>query len=388
MISGLPPYQINRRGLSRSFQVTNIFPSMTRVGEPALRRAVGRRLPLRVLEERRQAAGGARAHRADPRATSTSPRGATCRPALLTYAEQRALEIGITIAGGADVILLDEPTAGMSHAETERAVALIRRLTEGRTLLIVEHDMSVVFGLADRISVLVYGQIIATGTPEEIRGNPKVKEAYLGEEAALMLEVSDLHAYYGKSHILQGVDLESAPARSSACSAATASAAPPPSRPSWARCRRRARSGSRARDIAGLPSYQIAHLGLGYVPEHRDIFPGLTVRQNLMLGMKDPRKPGNGGWTTCSSCSPTSRARADTAAGVLSGGEKQMLTICRTLMGDPELIMIDEPTEGLAPLIVQQVGDLHRRDRPARRRHPAGRAEAVDRDADLAPRST
>jgi branched-chain amino acid transport system ATP-binding protein len=89
-----------------------------------------------------------------------------------------------SVAGGADVILLDEPTAGMSHAETERAVALIRRLTEGRTLLIVEHDISVVFGLADRISVLVYGQIIASGTPEEIRGNPKVKEAYLGEEGA------------------------------------------------------------------------------------------------------------------------------------------------------------------------------------------------------------
>ena len=101
---------------------------------------------------------------------------------LLSYAEQRALEIGITVAGGANVILLDEPTAGMSNAETERAVALIRRLTEGRTLLIVEHDMSVVFGLADRISVLVYGQIIASGTPEEIRGNPKVREAYLGEE--------------------------------------------------------------------------------------------------------------------------------------------------------------------------------------------------------------
>src|SRR6202042_1407406 len=102
---------------------------------------------------------------------------------LLTYAEQRALEIGITIAGGASVILLDEPTAGMSRTETEAAVALIRRVTEGRTLLIVEHDMSVVFGLADRISVLVYGKIVATGTPEEIRANAKVREAYLGQEA-------------------------------------------------------------------------------------------------------------------------------------------------------------------------------------------------------------
>jgi branched-chain amino acid transport system ATP-binding protein len=102
---------------------------------------------------------------------------------ILSYAEQRALEIGVTIAGGADVILLDEPTAGMSRTETEAAVELIRRVSEGRTLLVVEHDMSVVFGLADRISVLVYGRIVATGTPAEIRANPKVQEAYLGAAA-------------------------------------------------------------------------------------------------------------------------------------------------------------------------------------------------------------
>jgi branched-chain amino acid transport system ATP-binding protein len=183
LISGLPPYQINRRGLSRSFQVTNVFANMT------------------VWENLRCAVLWATGHRyafwknidnlpevRDRTAQILVDINLTARrdvlAGLLTYAEQRALEIGITIAGGADVILLDEPTAGMSHAETERAVALIRRLTEGRTLMIVEHDMSVVFGLADRISVLVYGQIIASGTPEEIRGNPKVKEAYLGEEAA------------------------------------------------------------------------------------------------------------------------------------------------------------------------------------------------------------
>ena len=182
-ITGRKPYEINRRGLSRSFQVTNIFPRLS-VWENircAVLWSLGYRYSFwhginacadvrqrteQILEE---------IHLADRRRIQAG---------VLTYAEQRALEIGITIAGGAEIILLDEPTAGMSHAETERAVALIRRLTEGRTLLIVEHDMSVVFGLADRISVLVYGQIIASGTPEEIRGNPKVKEAYLGEEAA------------------------------------------------------------------------------------------------------------------------------------------------------------------------------------------------------------
>ncbi|MDH4182200.1 MAG: ABC transporter ATP-binding protein, partial [Betaproteobacteria bacterium] len=102
---------------------------------------------------------------------------------LLTYAEQRALEIGITIAGGAEVILLDEPTAGMSRAESRRAVELIREVTAGKTLLMVEHDMGVVFGLADRISVVVYGQVIATGAPAEIRASAAVQEAYLGTRA-------------------------------------------------------------------------------------------------------------------------------------------------------------------------------------------------------------
>jgi branched-chain amino acid transport system ATP-binding protein len=183
IISGLPPYQINRRGLSRSFQVSNVFANMS-VWENircALLWATGHRYAFwknidNLTEVRERTAQILQ----DINLVSRRdvPAG------LLAYAEQRTLEIGITIAGGADVILLDEPTAGMSRAETERAVALIRRLTEGRTLLIVEHDMSVVFGLADRISVLVYGQIIASGTPAEIRGNPKVKEAYLGEEAA------------------------------------------------------------------------------------------------------------------------------------------------------------------------------------------------------------
>ena len=103
---------------------------------------------------------------------------------LLSYAEQRALEIGITIAGGAEIILLDEPTAGMSHSETDSAVELIRSVSEGKTLIMVEHDMSVVFGLADRITVLVYGEVIASDAPAAIRGNAAVQEAYLGAVAA------------------------------------------------------------------------------------------------------------------------------------------------------------------------------------------------------------
>ena len=183
IVSGLPPYQINRRGLSRSFQVSNVFANMS-VWENircALLWATGHRYAFwKNIDNLPEVRERTSQILQDINLISRHdvPAG------LLAYAEQRTLEIGITIAGGADVILLDEPTAGMSHTETERAVALIRRLTEGRTLLIIEHDMSVVFGLADRISVLVYGQIIASGTPEEIRGNPQVKQAYLGEEAA------------------------------------------------------------------------------------------------------------------------------------------------------------------------------------------------------------
>lgn len=173
-----------------------------------------------------------------------------------------------------------------------------------------------------------------------------------------MLQVNDLHAYYGKSHILQGVDLHidagevvSLLGRNGVGRSTTVKAimgeVPPQGRVVF-----------KGQDIAGLPSYRIAHRGLGYVPEHRDIFPTLTVRQNLMLGIKDPKKPGKWQLQDMLDMFPNLAARADTAAGVMSGGEKQMLTMCRTLMGDPDLIMIDEPTEGLAPIIVQQVGDL------------------------------
>ena len=181
-ITGRKPYEINRLGLSRSFQITNLFHRLS------------------VFENLRCSVLWSLGHRysfwrnlnklvdAEERAESILERVGLKRrrdiaAGLLTYAEQRALEIGITIAGGADVILLDEPTAGMSRAESRYAVELIRDVTEGKTLVMVEHDMSVVFDLADRISVLVYGQVIASGTPAEIRANDAVREAYLGQQA-------------------------------------------------------------------------------------------------------------------------------------------------------------------------------------------------------------
>ncbi len=176
------PFEINRLGLARSFQITNIFPRLS-VFENlrcAVLWSLGYRYSfwhnLNKLED-----AEARAEELLERIGLRRRRN--IQAGLLTYAEQRELEIGVTIAGGAQVILLDEPTAGMSRSETARAVALIREVTQGRTLVMVEHDMSVVFGLADRISVVVYGEVIASGRPEEIRADPKVKEAYLGQPA-------------------------------------------------------------------------------------------------------------------------------------------------------------------------------------------------------------
>ena len=182
-IDGLRPYQINRRGLARSFQVSNLFNRLS-VFEN-LRCAVlwglGYRYAFWTFL--------ADAHDANARAEQVMQmirleRRRDVQAMNLTYAEQRALEIGITIAGGADVILLDEPTAGMSKSETARFVELIREITADRTLLTVEHDMGVVFGLADRIAVLVYGEVIAFDTPEAVRANPRVQEAYLGSVLA------------------------------------------------------------------------------------------------------------------------------------------------------------------------------------------------------------
>ena len=187
---------------------------------------------------------------------------------------------------------------------------------------------------------------------------PDRRCASSGMTGELMLAVTDLHAYYGKSHILQGVSLSvgegeivallgrNGVGRSTTIKTIMGEVAP---------------QGSirfRNQEIAGKKPHEIAHLGLGYVPEERAVFPTLTVRQNLALGMKGRTERGRWTMRDMFQLFPRLEERVDTPGGVLSGGEQQMLTICRTLMGDPDLVMIDEPTEGLAPQIVEQVGRM------------------------------
>ena len=178
-IHGAAPHRLNRSGLSRSFQITQIFPGLSvrdNVYLAVMSRFGKRWSVLRIGAVWRQIA-----EETDQILDSAQLRPLAARLAgTLAYSEQRALEICMTVATGPHLILLDEPTSGMSRAETKAMVAFIKRMTEGRTLLMVEHDMDVVFGLADTISVLANGHILATGTPEEIRDDRRVQEAYLG----------------------------------------------------------------------------------------------------------------------------------------------------------------------------------------------------------------
>ncbi len=182
-IDGLAPYEVSRMGLARSFQVSNLFNRLS-VFEN-LRCAVLWSLGYKYAFWKFLAGARDANERAEEvMAMIKLERRRDALAMNLTYAEQRALEIGITIAGGANVVLLDEPTAGMSRSETARFVNLIREITVGKTLLTVEHDMGVVFGLADKIAVLVYGEVIAFDTPEKVRANAQVQEAYLGSVLA------------------------------------------------------------------------------------------------------------------------------------------------------------------------------------------------------------
>jgi len=173
-----------------------------------------------------------------------------------------------------------------------------------------------------------------------------------------MLDVRDLHAYYGKSHILHGVHLNvgkgeivSLLGRNGVGRSTTIKAI-------MGQVEHKGTVKFQGEQLSGLPTYRIARKGLGYVPENRDIFPALTTRQNLLLGMKSTRVGGRWSEEDMFNLFPRLRERSSAPAGVLSGGEQQMLTLCRTLMGDPDLVMIDEPTEGLAPKIVEQVAHL------------------------------
>ena len=176
-----------------------------------------------------------------------------------------------------------------------------------------------------------------------------------------MLKIRDLHAFYGKSHVLHGVGFDVQPGEIVALLGRNGSGRSTTAKAIMGLVHWQGLIEWKGQSLAGRKAFEIAHLGLGYVPESRDIFPGLTVHQNLLLGQKGSGKGSRWSFDDMYAMFPRLKERQHTPAGVMSGGEQEMLTLCRTLMGDPDLIIIDEPTEGLAPKIVEQVGEYLQR---------------------------
>jgi branched-chain amino acid transport system ATP-binding protein len=269
------------------------------------------------------------------------------------------VELAVVLATQPKLLLLDEPLAGAGAEETQRLVALLRSLRGGFGLLLVEHDMQAVFALADRISVLVSGRIVITGSPDEIRDHPEVRTAYLAgpRPACMMLKVENLAAGYGESQVLFDVSLEVGVGEVLALlgrngmGKTTTIAAMIGLLPPWGGVLE-----FEGQPIAGLRSFRIARRGVGLVPEGRQIFPTLTVEENLVAtaarrGSTDPRWTLQCVWELF----PRLKERRRDLGSRLSGGEQQMLAIGRALMTNPRLLILDEAIEGLAPVIRAEI---------------------------------
>ncbi|MER3455846.1 MAG: ABC transporter [candidate division GAL15 bacterium] len=375
-ITGLPPHERALLGIARTFQVTNLFPQDTVLGNLSLvvqaRTGSSFRFWRPVAQEtflEQEARSYAR--RVDLHGRLEVPVRA------LSHGEQRQLEVGLALAAEPRLVVLDEPTSGMGQEESRAVVELIQRLRGEVAILLVEHDMDVVFQVADRITVLVDGRVVASGPPEVVREDPEVHRAYLGhalEEARAprassrpraqanasgpaLLEVQGLEASYGTSQVLFGVDLRvpsghvvTLLGRNGMGKTTTVRALAGLLRPKAGRVR------FAGGEIQGQPPEVVASLGVALVPEGRQIFPNLTVRENLVAFARGNRAAGSP-WTLdrVLELFPRLGARLNQLGSRLSGGEQQMLAIGRALMTNPRLLVLDEATEGLAPLVREEI---------------------------------
>ena len=375
-INGMPVDRVVARGLARSFQITNLFQGLT--VEENVRLAVQARDPgrfnlwrpadgLELVNDETRALIGFLGLKGLERA----------QVAQLSYGGQRLLEIGLPLAAKPQLLLLDEPLAGLAAAERERVVGLIERLAGHMAVLLVEHDIDRVFAFADRITVMNEGAVLADGSAETVRAHPEVQRVYLGggrkalvpaarpkaAEAVAgepLLRLEGVNTFYGKSHILHDVSLEvrrgeavallgrNGAGKSSTIKSIMGFVAP-----------RSGRVVYEGTAIEGRPPEQIARLGIGLVPQGRRLFPNLTVAENLALGGLRRRSTNGEGvrWDEerIFGYFPRIRERLHSKADVLSGGERQMVAIARALAGNVKLLLLDEPFEGLAPAVTEEI---------------------------------
>ncbi len=373
-IDALSADRVARLGLARSFQITNLFPALP-VAEN-IRLACQARDPERFAMWRRVstlATVGAETHAL---IRFLGLEGLESVPvSSLSYGGQRLLEIGVPLAARPRVLLLDEPLAGLAAAERERIAGLIRSLVPEMAILLVEHDMDRVFQLADRITAMNEGRVIAEGRPAEVRADAELQRVYLGDgavraaaarveragvTAAPIIEVDAINTFYGKSHVLHDVsfrvrenEVVALLGRNGAGKTSTFKSIMGLVRPATGRVL------LGAERIDGKPPEQVARLGVGLVPQGRRLFSGLTVAENLALGAlrRDAGIADGVHWDLARvfEIFPRLRERMHVKADRLSGGEQQMVAIARALSGNVRLLLLDEPFEGLSPAMVDEV---------------------------------
>jgi len=370
-IDGHPPHEICRRGLARSFQITNLFKGLS-IYE-SLRLSLQARHPARFNAWRDIDSYPEIHTETRELAKFLGLEGIEAiQGGELSYGGQRLVDLGIALGSKPRVLMLDEPLAGLAAAERERVSALVRKVAEGIPVLIVEHDIDRVLGFSQTVTVMNQGEVLMSGTPDEVRADRRVQEVYTGSgtppvtargataAGAPLLRVDKVNAYYGKSHILADATLDvregeivALLGRNGAGKTTllkTLNGLVP------------AASGIiefEGRDIAALPAHVIARMGIGYVPQGRGLFAGMTVAENLALGRLARAADGSHGvaWSEerIFEYFPRLRERMHVAADYLSGGEQQMAAVARALAGNVKLLLLDEPFEGLAPAIVQEL---------------------------------
>jgi len=373
-IDAMSADRVAQLGLARSFQITNLFPSLP-VAEN-LRLACQARDPARFAWWRPVSALAQVGVETDALIRFLGLEGLEQVPvSSLSYGGQRLLEIGIPLAARPHLLMLDEPLVGLAAGERERIAGLIKSLVPQMAILLVEHDMDRVFQLADRITAMNEGRVIAEGAPAEVRANAELQRVYLGDgavraaaarveraaiAAAPIIEVDAINTFYGKSHVLHDVsfrvrenEVVALLGRNGAGKTSTFKSIMGLVRPATGRVM------LGAERIDGKPPEHVARLGVGLVPQGRRLFSGLTVAENLALGAlrRDARNTGGVHWNLARvfEIFPRLRDRMHVKADRLSGGEQQMVAIARTLSGSVRLLLLDEPFEGLSPAMVDEV---------------------------------